>query len=324
MASVEKVDFNLFRLFDSLYEERSVSRTAERLFITPSAVSHALRRMRIMMGDELFTRGPRGMLPTPRAHAIAAQLRVLLPRLSEVLAPPDFDPVTSERPFAVACVPYLTTTLMPYLTADFTREAPRARLELKLLHASVVDDLDSGTLDIALGHFRRTPPRFVAEEIFQDSYVWVMRRGHPCGGRPMTIDTLSQLTHVDINIDSQMKSGAESFEVRQGLERLVIQNGIVSLEEALLDAGLRRKIAMYAPDSLAGMGIVSRSDAVCLVPQNAAVIFADLFGLDIMEPPYTSAPLIIQTLTHADYRDKPAISWMLDRIGIVAAAFTRR
>jgi DNA-binding transcriptional LysR family regulator len=324
MANIDRVDFNLFRLFEALYEERSVSRAAERLFITPSAVSHALRRIRMMMGDELFTRGPRGMLPTPRAHAVAAQLRILLPQLAEVIAPPDFDPAATDRTFAVACVPYLTTVLLPELVADVARRAPNARLDLRLIYNSVVDDLDSGALDVALGHFRRTPPRFVAEEILRDSYVWVIRRDHPAAARRLTVELLSRLPHIDIHIDSQAKNTVESFDLRQGLERLVIQNGIASLEESLLDAGLRRRVATSVPDSLAGMAAVSRSDAVCLVPESAATRFGETFGLMRLDPPYKSAPLVIQSLTHADYREKPAIQWLLECIRSAAIVTMRQ
>lgn len=317
MTTLQRVDFNLFRLLEALYEERNVSRAAERLFITPSAVSHALRRLRLMMGDELFVRGVNGMVPTPRAHEVAAQLRLLLPRLSEIISPPDFEPSSSERIFSLACVPYLSATLLPVLAADVAATAPRARLDVRLLYSNVVDDLDSGLLDVSLGHFRRTPARLVVEEILRDTYVWVMRRDHPAVADRLTVERIATLPHIDLLIDSQ--SGVHrSYDMRQGLERLIVQNGIAAIDEALLAAGLRRQVRYHAPDSISGMSVAAQTDGICLVPEKAARRFADTFGLTIRQPTLPLAPLVIQMLTHAEYGSKPAVRWLMDRVRAAA------
>src|SRR5260221_569745 len=93
-------DLNLLRVFDVLLEERSVTRTGARLGLTQSAVSHALNRLRYMLGDELFARGPGGMQPTPRAVEMGPQVHAALNQLQAALAPSDFDPATSEPRFA--------------------------------------------------------------------------------------------------------------------------------------------------------------------------------------------------------------------------------
>lgn len=314
MTAVQKFDLNLFRLLEALYEERSVSRAAERLFITPSAVSHSLRRLRLLMNDELFTRGPRGMMPTPRAHEVARRLHILLPQLTDVINPSDFLPSESERTFGIACVPYLSTMLMPVLAADLAALAPRARLDIRLLYSSVVDDLDSGTLDVALGNFRRTPKRLVAEELLRDDYVWVMRRANPAARAAPTLEMLGSVPHVDLLIDGALVNPVDSYDVRQGLERLVVQNSVAAAEEAFAEAGLRRDVRYHAPDSIAALAIVSRTDAAGLVPVSIARLFADHFDLVLFEPPYVSNPLTIQMLYHGDYGARPAVAWLLDRI----------
>ncbi|RUN76521.1 LysR family transcriptional regulator [Sphingomonas sp. TF3] len=314
MSVLQKFDLNLFRLLEALYEERSVSRAAERLFITPSAVSHSLRRLRLLMNDELFTRGPRGMMPTPRAHEVARRLHVLLPQLADVINPSDFDPELSERVFAIACVPYLSTMLVPRLAADLAVSAPHANLDIRLLYSSVVDDLDSGRLDVALGNFRRIPPRLITEELLRDDYVWVMRVGNPAAGRKPTLEMLSTVPHVDLLIDGAVVNPIDSYDVRQGLERLVIQNSMAATEEAFGDAGLRREVRYHAPDSIAALAIVARTDAACLVPVSIARMFERNFDLVLFEPPYAATALNIQMLYHQEYGARPAVSWLLDRI----------
>ena len=319
MPTVQDVDLNLFRLLHTLYEERSVTRAAERLFITPSAVSHALRRLRVMLQDELFVRGPRGMMPTQRAHEVAHQLSALLPQLHDVLAPLAFDPARTERIFAISCVPYLSSAFVPSLAFEFARAAPHARLDIKLLYSSVVDDLDSGVLDVALGNFRRTPPRLVAEEILREPYVWVVGATNPITRlRKPSLKALADIPHVDLLIDGAVNNPVDSYDVRQGLERLVIQNVMAATEQAFAEAGLSRDVRFHAPDSISAMAIVARTDAACLVPETIARMMVPVLGLAMIEPPYRSGPLVIQMLFHAQFGAKPAVRWLLDLIKAVA------
>src|SRR3569833_1171079 len=100
------LDLFLFRLFDALAEERSVTRAGARLGLTQSAVSHALNRLRHILQDELFVRGPDGMRPTPRAQEIAPRLRHGLDQLQLALAPAAFVPEATQRRFTVAAGAY--------------------------------------------------------------------------------------------------------------------------------------------------------------------------------------------------------------------------
>lgn len=314
MAAVQNIDLNLFRLLATMYEERSVARTAERLFLTPSAVSHALRRLRMMLGDDLFVRGPGGMMPTARAHEVARQLRLLLPQLHDVIVPRAFDPALTERVFSVACVPYTATTWMPELGADFAQAAPRARLDVTLLHNGVVDDLSSGALDVAIGAFRRTPPRLVAEELFREPYVWVVRRDNPLASRRLSLRGLSEIAHVDILIGGASVDPHDTYDIRQGLERLVVQSSMVVTEQAFALAGLRRTVRACAPDSVAAMAMVARTDCACIVPAGVARMFAGSLDLVMLQPPYRTGELVIQMLYHADFGERPAVRWLLDLI----------
>src|SRR6266446_4963836 len=85
-------DLNLLRIFEILYDERNVTRAAARLFLTQSADSHALARLRDVLGDPLFMRIPSGLQPTERAHQLARRLRVALAEIRSVVVTPMFDP----------------------------------------------------------------------------------------------------------------------------------------------------------------------------------------------------------------------------------------
>src|ERR1700735_2875784 len=101
------LDLNLLRVFDALAEEGSVTRAGARLGLTQSAISHALGRLRYVLQDDLFVRGPDGMRPTARAQEIAPRLREGLHRLQLALAPMAFDPVAAQRRFTIAASAYV-------------------------------------------------------------------------------------------------------------------------------------------------------------------------------------------------------------------------
>src|SRR5579871_4711653 len=95
------LDLNLLRVFDAMADEHSVTRAGARLGLSQSAVSHALGRLRAMLEDPLFVRGPEGMRPTPLALEIAPRLRQGLVQLQEALSPTAFDPAQTARRFTI-------------------------------------------------------------------------------------------------------------------------------------------------------------------------------------------------------------------------------
>src|ERR1700732_1215728 len=100
------LDLNLLRVFEALMDERSATRAGGRLGLTQSAISHALNRLRHVLKDELFVRGPDGMQPTERAAEIAPRLRHGLAQLQLALAPSEFVPASTDRRFTITCTEY--------------------------------------------------------------------------------------------------------------------------------------------------------------------------------------------------------------------------
>src|SRR5688572_5485556 len=99
-AQLARVDVGLLVVFRTVLEERHVARAADNLNLTPSAVSHGLRRLRRLLNDPLFLRTPTGVKPTERAPALAGPVADLLSRLDEIVsAAGPFDPWTARRSF---------------------------------------------------------------------------------------------------------------------------------------------------------------------------------------------------------------------------------
>ena len=122
----DSLDLNLLRVFEALMDERSATRAGTRLGLTQSAISHALNRLRYVLKDELFVRGPDGMQPTERAAEIAPRLRQGLLQLQLALSPSEFIPERTDRRFTIACTEYAGAVIIPPLIAESLSSSERA------------------------------------------------------------------------------------------------------------------------------------------------------------------------------------------------------
>jgi len=130
-ASFSTLDLNLLRVFDAIMEERSVLRASQRVFLSQSAVSHSLARLREMLDDELFIRTVGGMQPTARALAMAPLVREALKTLEAAIGLPKFDPGSSTKQFTIAANDFTTMIVAPHLLQIFKAEAPHVDIVIR-------------------------------------------------------------------------------------------------------------------------------------------------------------------------------------------------
>ncbi len=182
MLNLRSVDLNLLPIFEAAYEERSLSRAADRLALTQPAVSHAMSRLRALFSDELFIRRSRGVQPTPVADQIYARLRSALASVREaVVETRGFDPATSERQFFVSIPHPLGPMMAVRLRERLARTAPRVAVACSTRSRPIEQDrgLRDGRIDAAIdwlvpagGHLRETV-------VFDDGVLIMARRGNP-------------------------------------------------------------------------------------------------------------------------------------------------
>src|SRR5215210_126556 len=130
-VNLSRVDLNLLVALDALLAERSVTRAAARVGLGQSAMSHNLARLRTLFGDELLTRGPEGMRPTPRALALAEPVRAALSQIQGLLSRGEaFDPRTADRTFRLGLPDSTEVLLVPALLAHLCEAAPGIHLRL--------------------------------------------------------------------------------------------------------------------------------------------------------------------------------------------------
>jgi DNA-binding transcriptional LysR family regulator len=318
------LDLNLLRVFDTLVEERSVTRAGERLGLSQSAISHALNRLRYVLQDELFVRVADGMRPTPRASEIAPRLREGLLQLELALGPTEFLPERTERRFTIACGEYVGTVLIPDFIARVRTLAPNAELRIRPSNMGVSEALLAGRVDLAIGSFRRVPEAFSCETLFQETRVWVVSAAHPAAASELTLERLASLPHLIISATGEDEHAVNGYVSDHGLERLVARSEVGLLQGALAVHGLRRTVGLTTPHFPAALAVVSRSDMAAPLPRRLAAAFADQYRLKLFDPPYPSPPFDIMGLWRRDHGDEPALAWLRGLLREVGAGLDQR
>jgi DNA-binding transcriptional LysR family regulator len=211
-------DLNLLIVFDAVMQERSVTRAGGRIGLSQPAMSHALNRLRHMLKDELFIRTPEGMVPTPRAEALAQPLRNALNEMQLALEPPAFDPATSDSRFQIAVNNYAAAVLAPPLVAAVSAAAPSIVLDLQPSGTlDVQDRLDHGELHLVLGDAEASGERFASAMLISDPFVLVMRRGHPASGGKLLAGAFAALPHLEISSSREDTGFIDQWLGSQGL-----------------------------------------------------------------------------------------------------------
>ncbi|MGE0232842.1 MAG: LysR family transcriptional regulator [Flavobacteriaceae bacterium] len=315
------LDLTHLRVLDTMLQEQSVRQTAERLCLSPSAISHALAKLRTVTGDQLFIRSANAMLPTARALEIAPMLSEAMRLLEASLAEQHFDPALSTREFRIACFPYIAKTLLPEIMHRLQAEAPNIRLRAWPVTEQLVSDLDNGRLDCAFGSFARVPDWAVTRELFREDMVIVMRQGGPMAGRALAPADLARCAHIDVQTEDESTQHIENFHVMNGMERQIAATGREKLKTVLDQMGLERKVALVTTDTVCALAVVSRTDMMSLVIRRVAECYRQMFALELFTPPYEEEALPIHLIWHKRQDNDPALNWLCSTLAAAAGVY---
>lgn len=315
------LDLNLLRVFDALMEERNVTRAGARLRLTQSAISHALNRLRFMLGDELFVRGADGMQPTARAAEIGPRLRQALHHLQLALAPASFSPGTTDRCFTIGATDYFSALLLPEITARLRIEAPNAELRVRAIDdIDIVEELDAGRMDVVTGSFGRVPERFAQEPLYREEMVWVLRVDHPAADKPLTMEVIAKLPHLSVALVGNVSEATDGFVTQHGLERRVIACNRGGVDQILAEHGMRRRVHVTVPHFLAVPRVVAHSDLIALMPRRLAARFIGKYPIKMISPCHDAASFEVAALWHARLGARDDVTWFRGVLREVAAA----
>jgi DNA-binding transcriptional LysR family regulator len=181
LNQIRRLDGGLLLVFRELLRTRRAGAVAERLGLSPSAISHALNRLRDLFDDPLFIRRPHGFEPTRRAEELGPQVEALLELTGRTLSrDTGFDPMRSTRTFRFAAPEFVTALIGATLINQLKVAAPQVTFGVGFAGE---DDafrmLRKGEVEFAIGRFGAARPGFTVEPLFHDQYCIAARKDHP-------------------------------------------------------------------------------------------------------------------------------------------------
>jgi len=289
------IDLNLLVIFNQLLMDRRVSTSADKLGLSQPAVSNALKRLRVLLKDELFVRTSRGMEPTPYALHLIEPIGYALSTLQNALNQRDsFDPTTSERTFTLGLTDIGEIYFMPTLMAMLSREAPNIKIStLRPNTGRLSDDMAAGNVDIAIGLLPSLTTGFFQRRLFKQRYVCLFRQGHPKARNPITLAQYKALPHVGV---------------------ISANTGHSEVDEWMTRKGIARDIHLHVQHFVAVGHILQSSDLIATVPERFAQKCAEPFQLETSPLPFKLTDIAINLFWHAKYNREPGNMWLRQRI----------
>ena len=292
-SDIRSIDLNLLVTLNTLLEERNVSRSAERLALTQPTISGQLMRLRAAFNDPLFVRTQHGMLPTPRAEALAPALEKLLSDAKNLVAAENFSPTSAQMDFRVAASDYMQSTiLVPFLT-QMRKQAPHARLAT---YSPDVPNLERklarGELDLVIIAPSFVDPTLRTEHLYREEYVCAVRENHPLSGKQLTLDKFVNYDHIMVSLsEGHFKS---------------------AVDDILATHKTKRRVSVSVPSFLILLEMLQADDLIALVPKR--LLKGRAHSLRLLKPPVELEGFDVVAAWHSRAHHDPAHQWLRDTI----------
>ncbi|PRA28431.1 LysR family transcriptional regulator [Pseudomonas poae] len=293
MNDLRRIDLNLLVILDALLTEQHVTRAAERLHLSQPAVSHALARLRDMLGDPLLVRQGGSLMPTARALELATPLAEALAHVQALLAPNRFDPASAKRRFRVAMSDYSAAIFLPRLVRVLRREA--AGIDLQIIQASregMVDGVLNGDLDLAAGVFPDTPAELRTTPLFEEHYTCLVDRNSLPADGALDLATYLSRPHVLLEMRG---------------------SGTPEIERALTAIRQRRHVAVSLPHWGVAPQLIEGTDLILTV-SSRGLLNIDHQALVAVPPPFHIPSFAVELAWHARRGGDVGLQWFIGRV----------
>ena len=289
-VNLSSVDLNLLVVLEALLAEGSVTRAAKRVGLSQPATSHALGRLRTLLGDPLFVRTPLGLRTTPRAEQLRTPLASALEAVRRTLAgPAPFDAKTSARTFTLACADLGAFVLLPPLLARLAGDAPAVDLVLRPVAVpDVLRQLTEGAIDLFLGTKDAAFASLHARPLFRERFLTLLRQGHPATRKKLDLDAFCALSHL-----------------------LVAPRGTPGsyVDAKLAALGRRRRVALTVPQFLVAPHVVAVTDLAWVGPERMVQSYAASLPVVARPVPLELEGFTLVAYWHERAHKDPAHRW---------------
>ena len=296
---LREVDANLLVTLDALLVDASVTRAAERLGRSSSAISHALAKLREVFADELFVRAGQKLVPTAKAVELAPTVHVILAGMESLLRPSKpFDPSLAIRDFSVAASEAAELILLQPLRQRLKPLAPSVRVDWMPFHREDnIDALRNGRCHfmIDIEGVPMPAPDIRVLKLFDDKLITLARDGHPLTRRK-TADRFATADHIEVN----------SLPAIEPINRAVAADKLAC------------NVSSRVSSVLVGLLLALNSDALITLPASLAQILEKQFGLVRVHQPFGPIAFPVRLLWHSSYDRDECHAWVRGELSALA------
>ncbi len=301
--NIRDIDLNLLILFDAIYTDKNISRAANRLNMSQSALSNGLARMRNLLNDPLFVRTGNGMIPTEKAANFAAPIQQALQLIQAGFQQrEEFDYQNENRTFHLAMDDYSEMIVLPPLMALLQTTAPKVKLRIvRTVKENMRSLFISGQLDLGVDFIIPDPKLLYYEEILQDSFVSIMSNRHKELGQKQRISLKAFLSFPHVTQIPRVKSG------------------LLWIDEELAKQGMERTIALQVPNLMSIPPIIANSDIyIHTPPARLAMLYQNSHDIRLFKTPIPAPTIKLYQFWHAVKSRDQGVVWLRQLIRNIA------
>lgn len=290
--NLRNIDLNLLVALEALLEEKSVTRAGNRLFLSQSAMSRALARLREILDDPLLVQSGRMSVLTPRAQGLQPELQRILGAIRKFVAPQDFDPATAEGSMTISATDGMIASFLAETIRKFVIEAPHVRFSLREPQSNDPELLRQGQIDLLLLARRPQADLHFTELLIDNRLSCLVSKGHPLAGRKLTKASFLQHGHIELGTPTG---------------RLI--------ESRLEEKGYRRSLVLKASSLISAAAITAQTDWIFTVPTVFALTAVKMFDLAMLDMPFKlvdpgASPIALFMVWHERCNADPLNSWV--------------
>lgn len=286
---LSKIDLNLLRVLVAIHRERQLARAAAELSLTPSAISHALRRLRDIFDDELFVRNGRYLQPTALCEKLAPELNEVLARMQGLISRGvNFTPTTTQRIFRIGIPEAIEAELYPRLFSHLQRSAPHAKFEsLAVPHSQVGDYLLNRQADVVIDVALSARAPIMQKPLLKEPFAVLSKENDRY---QLTQERYLTSKHIAVSTRSR---------------------GSVLEDLLLKELGIEREIQARVQSYQTAAQLVGQTGALLTLPERIAKRLVTQYSLRCWPMPIDVPATRLQLYWHSAYQSDPALSWLL-------------
>ncbi|WP_417598930.1 LysR family transcriptional regulator [Oceanospirillum sp.] len=298
MKSLRQFDLNLLVLLEALLTECHVSRAAERVFLSQSAMSHALNRLREQLDDPLLIRTENGLQPTPRAQELLPEVRNALRQIERTLAPPEsFDPASSQRDFVIACTDYFEAAVFPQMMSYFQVIAPNITIEARMIiDDAFLSDLETGVVDLVIGMdiCKPIPSHLEAQRWITEQQICLLADNNEPHLKQLSLEDYIQRPHIVFSD--------------------LVGSNANAIDHWLAEKELSRRAIARTVNYMAAAKIVAQSQAIMTLPYQMGLLFSEMLPVRLVQPPEGLPCVQMTQIYHPLYAKEPGRIWLQQQV----------